>query len=114
MTILEGSNAAHINTVLMSPATGVPPSCSLRYADRLNLYSPLNCYEKTEGMFGTLVITLPSAYRGGELRIRHAGREVTVDTSATGVSPRGDLFVCRGRHGCGRIARNQRFWRRRF
>jgi hypothetical protein len=33
-------------------------------------------------MFGTLVVTLPSAHRGGELRIRHAGREVTVDTSA--------------------------------
>ena len=38
--------------------------------------------EKTGGMFGTLVVTLPSAHRGGELRIRHAGREVTVETSA--------------------------------
>jgi hypothetical protein len=39
--------------------------------------------EKTQGMFGTLVVTLPSMYRGGALRIRHAGREVTVDTNAT-------------------------------
>jgi hypothetical protein len=31
----------------------------------------------TDGMFGTLVVTLPSAYRGGGLRIRHAGREVS-------------------------------------
>jgi hypothetical protein len=38
--------------------------------------------EKTEGMFGTLVVTLPSAFRGGALRIRHVGREVTVDTNA--------------------------------
>jgi hypothetical protein len=38
--------------------------------------------EKADGMFGTLVVTLPSAHRGGELRIRHAGREVTVDTSS--------------------------------
>ena len=38
--------------------------------------------EKTDGMFGTLVVTLPSTYRGGALRIRHAGREVTVDTNA--------------------------------
>jgi hypothetical protein len=38
--------------------------------------------EKTDGMFGTLVLTLPSMYRGGALRIRHAGREVTVDTNA--------------------------------
>jgi 2OG-Fe(II) oxygenase superfamily len=37
--------------------------------------------EKTEGMFGTLVIVLPSTHRGGELLIRHAGREVTVDLS---------------------------------
>ena len=33
--------------------------------------------EKADGMFGTLVVTLPSTYRGGALRIRHAGREVT-------------------------------------
>ena len=38
--------------------------------------------EKAHGMFGTLVVTLPSTYRGGALRIRHAGREVTVDTNA--------------------------------
>src|SRR5688572_20232664 len=37
--------------------------------------------EKTHGMFGTLVVMLPSVHSGGELRIRHAGREVTVDTS---------------------------------
>jgi 2OG-Fe(II) oxygenase superfamily len=39
--------------------------------------------EKAGGMFGTLVLTLPSTYRGGGLRIRHAGREVTLDTKAT-------------------------------
>ncbi len=38
--------------------------------------------EKTDWMFGTLVVTLPSMYRGGALRIRHLGREVTVDTNA--------------------------------
>ncbi len=42
--------------------------------------------EKTPGMFGTLVVTLPSMYRGGALRIRHAGREVTVDTNAADAS----------------------------
>lgn len=39
--------------------------------------------EKTDGMFGTLVVTLPPAYSGGALRIRHAGREVTADTKAS-------------------------------
>ncbi len=38
--------------------------------------------EKSDGMFGTMVLTLPSTYRGGALRIRHAGREVTLDTNA--------------------------------
>ncbi|MBI4908358.1 MAG: 2OG-Fe(II) oxygenase [Acidobacteria bacterium] len=38
--------------------------------------------EKTDGMFGTLVLTLPSMYRGGAIRIRHADREVTVETGA--------------------------------
>ena len=32
--------------------------------------------EKADGMFGTLVLVLPSAHRGGELAVRHAGREV--------------------------------------
>lgn len=38
--------------------------------------------EKKPGMFATLVVTLPSSYRGGALRIRHADREVTVETDA--------------------------------
>ncbi|MEW6159374.1 MAG: 2OG-Fe(II) oxygenase [Verrucomicrobiota bacterium] len=38
--------------------------------------------EKAGGMFGTLVVVLPSAHRGGELVIRHAGREVTIDLSS--------------------------------
>jgi len=42
--------------------------------------------EKSDGMFATLVIVLPSAHRGGELVIRHAGRETTVDLSGGEVS----------------------------
>lgn len=42
--------------------------------------------EKTAGMFGTLVLTLPSVYRGGALRIRHADREVTIKPDAAGPS----------------------------
>lgn len=38
--------------------------------------------EKMDGMFGTLVVTLPSSYLGGALRIRHGHREVTVETKA--------------------------------
>src|SRR5260370_35572297 len=42
--------------------------------------------EKADGMFGTLVGTPPSTYRGGALRILHAAREVTVDTNRTSPS----------------------------
>ncbi|HLH54845.1 MAG TPA: 2OG-Fe(II) oxygenase [Verrucomicrobiae bacterium] len=42
--------------------------------------------EKEAGMFGTLVIVLPSFHRGGELVVRHAGREVELDLSSAEVS----------------------------
>lgn len=42
--------------------------------------------EKVEGMFGTLVVVLPSFHRGGELVVRHAGREVVLDLSNSEVS----------------------------
>jgi hypothetical protein len=50
--------------------------------DKDGFFLPHRDTEKTDGMFGTLVVTLPSPHRGGELRIRHAGREVTIDSSA--------------------------------
>lgn len=42
--------------------------------------------EKTDGMFGTLVIVLPSSHGGGELVVRHAGREVVLNLSGGDVS----------------------------
>jgi hypothetical protein len=64
--------------------------------DREGFFLPHRDTEKTSGMFGTLVVTLPSAYRGGELRIRHAGREVTVDTSAADFSEVAYVAFCWG------------------
>lgn len=40
--------------------------------------------EKAGGMFGTLVVTLPSEHAGGELVVRHAGRERVLDLCAEG------------------------------
>ena len=37
--------------------------------------------EKAPGMFGTLVVVVPSAHRGGELVVRHAGHEEVLDLS---------------------------------
>ncbi|PYO52883.1 MAG: hypothetical protein DMD83_24930, partial [Candidatus Rokuibacteriota bacterium] len=42
--------------------------------------------EKAPGMFATLVIVLPCPHRGGQLMIRHAGREVALDLSTREVS----------------------------
>ena len=42
--------------------------------------------EKGDGMFGTLVVVLPSAHAGGELIIRHGTREVKVNLSSPDVS----------------------------
>jgi hypothetical protein len=42
--------------------------------------------EKAGGMFATLIVVLPSAHRGGELVIRHAGREVVVNLSTDEIS----------------------------
>jgi predicted 2-oxoglutarate/Fe(II)-dependent dioxygenase YbiX len=39
--------------------------------------------EKTSGMFATLVIVLPALYTGGELVVRHNGREVRLDLRCT-------------------------------
>ena len=39
--------------------------------------------EKADGMFATLVIVLPSQSQGGELVVRHGGREVLFDLSVT-------------------------------
>lgn len=42
--------------------------------------------EKTEGMFGTLLIVLPSPHTGGELVLHHAGRKATIDLSGDEVA----------------------------
>ena len=63
---------------------GMPISAELY---KLLIYDPGGFFlshrdtEKTEGMFGTLVLVLPSAHAGGELLIRHAGREARVELS---------------------------------
>jgi len=41
--------------------------------------------EKSPGMFATLVIVLPSISAGGELIIRHKGREVRLDLRCVGI-----------------------------
>jgi predicted 2-oxoglutarate/Fe(II)-dependent dioxygenase YbiX len=49
-------------------------------------FRPHRDTEKADGMFGTLVVVLPSAHGGGELIIRHGTREVSVNLSSPDVS----------------------------
>jgi len=57
---------------------------------KLLLYDPGSFFlphrdgEKMDRMVATLVITLPSAHEGGELIIRHEGREIVVDFGGPG------------------------------
>ena len=45
--------------------------------------APLHAWdtEKASGMFGTLIVQLPSVFTGGDLVVRHAGKEVVVKMS---------------------------------
>lgn len=54
--------------------------------DRGSFFKPHRDTEKVDGMFGTLLIVLPSAHAGGELIVRHASREATIDLSGAEVS----------------------------
>src|SRR2546430_16096755 len=67
----------HGNTI-----TNVPNMPSAFSVSRCAFFKAHRDTEKADGMFGTLVIVLPCPHRGGELVIRHAGREATVDLSA--------------------------------
>jgi hypothetical protein len=57
---------------------------------KLLVYDPGNFFvghrdtEKAPGMFATLVIVLPSLSSGGELLVRHAGREVRLESALRG------------------------------
>jgi predicted 2-oxoglutarate/Fe(II)-dependent dioxygenase YbiX len=42
--------------------------------------------EKSAGMFATLIVALPSLHTGGELEVRHRGREVRLDLRSTDFS----------------------------
>lgn len=83
--------ATSFNAILSKVTTGLgcPDSTVSAELYKLLIYKTGGFFlahrdtEKAPGMFGTLVLTLPSAHRGGALRIRHADREVTVASNAT-------------------------------
>jgi len=49
--------------------------------DKGGFFLPHRDTEKTPGMFGSLIMSLPSRHGGGELVLRHQGREERVDFS---------------------------------
>jgi hypothetical protein len=68
------------------PATVSPDLYKLLVYERGGFFLPHRDTEKTEGMFGTLVIVLPSFHSGGELIVRHGSAEKTIDLSQADVS----------------------------
>ncbi|MCA9711471.1 MAG: 2OG-Fe(II) oxygenase, partial [Myxococcales bacterium] len=72
----------------VTEALGFPPDATVTpRLQKLLIYGPGQFFaphrdtEKTPTMWGTLVVLLPSAYRGGELEVCHAGRRVAYDTA---------------------------------
>lgn len=57
-----------------------------------SFFKPHRDSEKEDGMFGTLVIQLPSRYEGGELVVRHNGKTEKVDFS-TKANPQNKFSV---------------------
>ncbi|XP_037032882.1 uncharacterized protein LOC119071887 [Bradysia coprophila] len=51
-----------------------------------SFFQPHRDSEKVDGMFATLVVQLPSIYKGGQLIVRHDGKTVTSDFSSTDMS----------------------------
>ena len=51
--------------------------------DTGSFFLPHRDSEKSAGMFGTLVVVLPSPHKGGELIIRHAGKEQILELNNT-------------------------------
>ena len=62
---------------------GVAPELyKLLVYDTGSFFTPHRDTEKSPGMFATLLIALPSLHTGGELLVRHKGREVRLDLHA--------------------------------
>lgn len=86
--------AATFDALLQQVATGLGCDATavsaelykLLVYDRGGFFQAHRDTEKTGGMFGTLVIVLPCAHRGGELVLRHAGREAVVDLGGGEIS----------------------------
>jgi len=67
-------------------ATVVPELYKLLVYDQGSFFVGHRDTEKAPGMFATLVVVLPSVHTGGELVVRHKGREVRLDLSGTDLS----------------------------
>ncbi len=86
--------AANFAAIMAKVTTGLGCDPATVSADlyKLLVYDPGGFFrahrdtEKSGGMFGTLVVVLPAAHRGGELVVRHAGREIVADLSGGDVS----------------------------
>ncbi|KAG8958289.1 hypothetical protein FRC00_002870 [Tulasnella sp. 408] len=79
-----------VGTVMKSVCDGlaVDTTQSKPYCDlyKLLLYETGSHSEKSDGMFATLVLILPSQFTGGTLHLSHGGDSVRIDTSSRSLS----------------------------
>lgn len=79
---------AKIKGEMFTEFSFTPALYKLLLYKRGSFLKPHRDSEKVDGMFATLVIQLPSLYKGRQLIVRHDGRTVTSDFSST------DEFFC--------------------
>ena len=87
VTVTGGVWCDTLADIVARAATGLgcPPAHTEAHLYKLLVYEPGGFFaahrdtEKVDGMIGTMVLSLPVAGAGGELIIRHKGRETVVD-----------------------------------
>jgi len=83
------------NTQILKEVGSVIANCTSLQAElyKLNIYAPGGFFKphvdtpRSEKMFGSLVVCLPTQFNGGELVLRHQGKEVKYDWSSSSSNP---------------------------
>lgn len=80
---MNESVAAKIKEEMLTEFSFTPSLYKLLLYKAGSFFKPHRDSEKMDGMFATLVIQLPSLYKGGQLIVRHDGKTNTSDFSST-------------------------------
>ena len=87
------------NTPIIREIDSLIPNCSGLQAElcKLNIYGPGGFFKphvdtpRSGQMFGSLVVSLPTQFSGGELVVRHKNKEIKYDWSSSESNPSNGL-----------------------